>query len=292
MGRRAWLFALAFAVAKGAPAIEPETGLWWRAASPEWMLFLDRSGRDVVAVVIDRDAAGAPRWRLASGALSGAGFSAPLLAFRNGSCLTCPHRPPEVLATGLVLSFEAVSPVRGFLRIGDGPVEQVERLAFAGSHRGPRLLAGRGLDPALLPDPAGAWVVAGLEWRFGLPRWYGDLVLFAAPAVAEDGFGAEGEGRIDRPRWSFAGPDPDPPKPYRYRFGCRAQPGGALCDLVRWSEETPAETVFRWLSPLDFGTQAARLPLAALPPGVALHRLPTPAARPRAGALARSGAAR
>lgn len=278
------LLALVVPAAVAAP--RPETGFWHIPGSPGSLLFIEASGDTLVAVLADTGPQGAPRWQIAAGTLSAQGFRAALLEAERGSCLACAPLPPVLRDTGAELGLEFVTPVRAFLRIGGGAVQEIERADLGGLFREPRVFAGRGLTPALLPEPAGAWVVFGLEWRGGLPRWFADRVEFGVAAVLgqpPQGIEAWGNGTLDRAWWPLVLPDPDPPVRYRYRFGCHERPGGATCELLRESDATPLTTVLRDLSPLRFGSVSADLSGLPLPPGFAMLRMPTRVAAPEGG---------
>ncbi len=274
----------------GAPAVRPaplpETGFWQDAGGSQRILFLEASGDTLVVVLAEAGAEATPRWFIASGTLGAAGFRATLLEAERGGCLACPPTPTVLRDTGSELSLELLTPVRGFLRIGGGPVREIERANLAGAYREPRVFAGRGLAPALLPEPAGAWIVFGLEWRGGLPRWFSDRVDFAAASLVGDpplGIEAQGSGRHDRAWWPLVLPDPDPPVHYRYRFACSELPGGASCQLLRESDATPLTTVLRDLSPLRFASGSVDLAGLSLPPGLAMLRMPRRFALPESG---------
>lgn len=278
------LFLLDVLAARAAPL--PETGFWQGVGGSQRILFLEASGDTLVAVLAEAGAEGTPRWFIASGTLGPAGFRAALLEAERGGCLACPPTPTVLRDTGSELYLEMLTPVRGFLRIGGGPLQEIERANLAGAYREPRVFAGRGLTPALLPEPAGAWIVFGLEWRGGWPRWFSDRVDFAAASLVGDpphGIEAQGNGRHDRAWWPLVLPDPNPPVHYRYYFACSERPGGASCQLLRGSDATPLTTVLRDLSPLRFTTGSVDLAGLTLPPGFAMLRMPQRFALPESG---------
>lgn len=278
------LFSLAPVAALPAP--RPEVGFWQIVNAPGPMLFIESSGDTLLAVLADVEPSGNPRWQIAAGPFSAQGFRASLMEAERGSCLTCAPLPTQLRDAGVELRLEFVTPVRGFMRIGSEGVQEIERADLGGSYREPRVFAGRGLAPALLPEPLGSWIVFALEWRGGLPRWFSDRIDFGGAAILGDppqGFAAAGHGTLDRAWWPLVLPDPDPPVHYRYRFGCQERPGGASCELFRESDATPLTTVFRDLSPLRFGTVSVDFAGLSLPPAFAMLRMPPRIALPEAG---------
>lgn len=289
MGKPATIlsFLLLLGTHEACSAPIPETGLWRDPRGEGPLVYLEASGDTLIAVLASLRPDGSARWWLASGSYGAHGLRAPLLEAERGSCYGCSPTPIVLRETGSELSVEMVTSVRGFLRIGGSEVREIERVDVGGVYREPRVFAGRGLAPALLPEPAGSWLVFGLEWRGAFfPRWFSDVVDFADASILGDpplGIDALGQGRHDRAWWPLVLPDPDPPRHYRYQLTCRDQPGGATCTLLRESEETPPTTVFRDVSPLRFGSVITDLSGIALPPGFAMLRMPTRLEAPESG---------
>ena len=100
-------------VASYANALMPESGWYWNPTESGRGFNIEIQGNQLfVATFVYDQSTGVPTWYSASGTMSSTtSWTAPLLKFQNGQCLTCSYQPPTLAGSigDIKISFTSAS---------------------------------------------------------------------------------------------------------------------------------------------------------------------------------------
>jgi hypothetical protein len=120
-----------------AAAVLPDSGWWWNPNQSGMGFFIERQGTAVFMVSYLYDSRGQATWNLASGAISGSTFTAPLNVYCCGETLTGAYKPNQPNGSVGTMSVTWSDPQHGTMTWPGGTIP-IQRFAFsAGSTPAP-----------------------------------------------------------------------------------------------------------------------------------------------------------